>query len=120
MAPRDHLKDVKPYYDVIVIGSGLGGLVMGRWADRAGMGPPALVAGFSLAAGAWLASTMDGVLRLYASHLFLLGLFGNGAFVAPLLANTTRWFDRRRGIAVALVASGQPLAGAIWPPNTWS
>lgn len=103
-------------YSLLLIGSGLGGLVMGRWADRAGMGPPALVAGISLAAGAWLASTSEGMLRLYASHLILLGLFGNGAFVAPLLANTTRWFDRRRGIAVGLVASGQPLAGAIWPP----
>ena len=103
-------------YSLLLIGSGVGGLIMGRWADRAGMGPPALVAGISLAAGAWLASTTEGMLRLYASHLFLLGLFGNGAFVAPLLANTTRWFDRRRGMAVALVASGQPLAGAIWPP----
>ena len=57
-----------------------------------------MVAGVSLAAGAWLASTTEGTLRLYASRLFLLGLFGNGAFVAPLLANTTRWFDRRRGM----------------------
>jgi MFS family permease len=78
--------------------------------------PPAAVGSLSLAFGAWLASVSDSASMLYLAHGLFMGLLGNGAFVAPLLANATRWFDRRRGIAVALVASGQPLAGAIWPP----
>jgi len=53
---------------------------------------------------------------LYLSHGLLMGFLGNGAFIAPLLANASHWFDRRRGIAIALVASGQNLAGALWPP----
>jgi MFS family permease len=53
---------------------------------------------------------------LYLSHALFLGFLGNAAFVAPLLANAMRWFDRRRGLAIALVASGQSLAGALWPP----
>lgn len=103
-------------YSLALIGSGVGGLLMGRLADRFGIGLPTLIGGCSLAAGAWLSSRASSALELYVSHLFLIGLLGNGAFIAPLLANITRWFDRRRGVAVSLVASGQPLAGAFWPP----
>ena len=28
----------------------------------------------------------------------------------------SRWFDRRRGSALALISSGSYLAGAVWPP----
>ncbi len=103
-------------YAFVLLGAGLGGLAMGRWADRAGMAPPAMLGSVSVALGAWLASTSESALMLYLTHAVLLGFLGNGAFIAPLLANATRWFDRRRGIAVALVASGQSLAGAFWPP----
>ena len=103
-------------YAFVMLGSGLGGLMMGRWADRAGMGPPAMLGACSVAFGAWLASRSDSAAMLYLAHGVFMGFFGNGAFIAPLLANATRWFDRRRGVAVGLVASGQSLAGAIWPP----
>jgi MFS family permease len=46
----------------------------------------------------------------------MMGLLGNSAIFAPLLANVSRWFDRRRGAALALVASGQQIGGAFWPP----
>jgi MFS family permease len=103
-------------YSLTMIGAGCGGVLMGRWADRAGMGPPALVGACSIPLGTWLASTAQDALTLYVAHGLFIGLLGNGAFVAPLLAHATRWFDRRRGMAVAVVASGQPLAGALWPP----
>src|SRR5918995_5986987 len=103
-------------YALVLLGAGLGGLVMGRWADRTGIAAPALVGALGVASGAWWASTADGMLALYLSHGLLMGFLGNGAFIAPLLANASHWFDRRRGIAIALVASGQNLAGAIWPP----
>jgi len=103
-------------YAFTLLGAGLGGLLMGRLADRSGMGTPALVGSLSIGIGAWLASRADGALMLYLAHGLFLGFLGNGAFVAPLLANATKWFDRRRGMAVAVVSSGQSLAGAIWPP----
>jgi len=103
-------------YSLILLGAGFGGLLLGRWADRAGIGPPVLLAAIAIPLGAWIASKSTGRVELYLSHAILLGLLGNGAFVAPLLANVSRWFDRRRGIAIALVASGQSLAGAVWPP----
>jgi len=50
------------------------------------------------------------------SHAILLGVIGNGGLFSPLIANVTRWFDKRRGIAVAIVVSGQGLAGAVAAP----
>ena len=32
------------------------------------------------------------------------------------MADTSQWFLKRRGIAVAIVASGNYIAGTIWPP----
>jgi MFS family permease len=103
-------------YSLVMFGAGVGGLVMGRWADRGSVLPPALIGAVSLPAGAWLASTGDGIVTLLVAYGLFMGFLGNGAFVAPLLANALRWFDRRRGVAIGIVASGQTLAGALWPP----
>jgi len=35
---------------------------------------------------------------------------------APFYVYVSRWFDRRRGSALALISSGSYFAGAIWPP----
>ena len=56
------------------------------------------------------------VWQLYVGHGLLIGLLGNGAINAPLYVYVTRWFERRRGTALALIASGQYVAGAFWPP----
>ncbi|HEX6114535.1 MAG TPA: MFS transporter [Geminicoccaceae bacterium] len=103
-------------YSLALLGAGFGGLFWGSISDRIGMVRPALLGGCMVALGAWLASTADGVLTLYVAHGLFIGLLGNGVFVAPLLANITRWFDRRLGMAVAVVATGQSMAGAVWPP----
>ncbi len=103
-------------YSFVLFGAGLGGLMMGRWSDRVGMGPPALTGSIMICLGALLASTADGAGRLYLAHGLFMGLLGNAAMFGPLVANATRWFDRRRGIAVGLVTTGQSLAGAVWPP----
>jgi predicted MFS family arabinose efflux permease len=55
-------------------------------------------------------------LEIHLAYGLLIGFLANGALFAPLVANTTRWFDRRRGMAVALVASGQAIGGAFWAP----
>ncbi|MBX3623277.1 MAG: MFS transporter, partial [Rhizobacter sp.] len=51
-----------------------------------------------------------------AAHGIFIGLLGSSATFAPLVADTSLWFVRRRGIAVAVCASGNYFAGAIWPP----
>ncbi len=46
-----------------------------------------------------------------------MGLFGTSCMFSPLAHLCELcWFERRRGSAVALIASGQAVAGAIWPP----
>jgi MFS family permease len=103
-------------YSLALLGAGIGGLFWGGISDRIGMVRPALLGGCMVALGAWLASVADNVLTLYVAHGLFIGLLGNGVFIAPLLANITRWFDRHLGMAVAVVATGQSMAGAVWPP----
>jgi MFS family permease len=61
-------------------------------------------------------SSQGGTWELLVGHGVFLGLLGGGAINVPLIIYITRWFDRRRGSAVALVSSGQYIAGALWPP----
>lgn len=102
-------------YSLILLGAGFGGIVMGRWSDHRGMGGPALLGGFMVGAGAIAVSYVDGIWPLLLLSGLVIGFLGNGTVFSPLLTNATRWFDRRRGIAVAIVACGQSLAGAAWP-----
>ncbi len=103
-------------YGLAMTGMGLGGIWLGRWSDRVGAAWPALCGVLMIAAGAWLAGHSSGRWAFLAAHGVLIGLLGNGALFVPLLAGITRWFDRRLGIAVAVVISGQSLGGAMWPP----
>ena len=65
--------------------------------------------------GALVASQSEGRWSLYVANGLLIVLLGKAAMITPLVANVTHWFDRRRGLAVAIIASGQGLAGTIWP-----
>jgi MFS family permease len=67
-----------------------------------------------IAAG-FVVSTLGGALLLCAAHALLIGVLGTGAIHALLLVYVSRWFDRRRGTALALLASGQYVGGALWP-----
>jgi MFS family permease len=96
------------------IGSGMGGIVMGWIAGRVGLRRVAFFCGLMIALGLLLASSGD-LYQLYASNLLLIGLLGGAGMFSPTLAYVTSWFDRRRGSAIALVSSGQYVAGAVWP-----
>ena len=99
-----------------MLGFAFGGIVMGRFADRVGIVPP-LIVGVA-AAGLRLRRRGDGAqtCRSFAlAHGLLIGIGASAAF-GPLIAEVSHWFQRRRGIAVAICASGNYMAGAIWPP----
>jgi MFS family permease len=96
------------------IGSGMGGIVMGWIAGRIGLRRVAVACGCMIALGLMLAS-YGGLYQLYASNLLLIGFLGAAGMFAPTMAYVTSWFDRRRGSAIALVSSGQYVAGALWP-----
>jgi MFS family permease len=100
---------------LLYIGCGFGGLGMGFAADRLGAMPVAALGSAMIGVGAVIASR-GGALELYLGYGLFIGLLGTSAIFAPLMANASRWFDRRRGSALALVASGQQVAGFLWPP----
>ena len=102
-------------FTLTMIGFGLGGMLMGRLSDRFGVIVPVLVGSVSLALGFVTAGFSQNLLQFTAVHGLLIGVGTSGTFV-PLVADITLWFTRRRGIAVAIVMSGNYLAGTVWPP----
>ncbi|MCC6211135.1 MAG: MFS transporter [Burkholderiales bacterium] len=103
-------------YTVTMIGFGLGGILMGRLADRFGVMLPVLIGAVCLGIGFWAAAHAGGILAFTLILCVLVGMLGAAAGFAPLVADASLWFNRRRGIAVAICASGNYLAGAAWPP----
>src|SRR5690606_11865203 len=103
-------------YTLTMLGFGFGGILMGKLADRFGVFWPVLIGVLGLSSGYWMAARADSLLTFAIVHGLLRGLAGSSATFAPLVADISLWFERRRGIAVAIVASGNYIAGAIWPP----
>jgi MFS family permease len=96
------------------LGSGLGGLAMGPLATRFGIRWTTIFGAAMIAAGLAI-STLGPGLPLYIGHGLFMGLIGNAGLNAPLYIYVSRWFDRRRGSALALISSGSYIAGAVWP-----
>jgi MFS family permease len=103
-------------YTLTMIGFGLGGILMGRLADRFGVMVPVLLGGACLGLGFIAAGLAPNLTSFAIAHGLLIGFLGCSATFAPLVADISMWFTRRRGIAVAVCASGNYLAGAVWPP----
>lgn len=103
-------------YTALLIGFGIGGVWMGRLADRFGVMWPLLLGSVCLGAGYIGSGLSGGIWSFTIVQGLLVGFLGSSAAFGPLMADTTLWFVRRRGIAVALCASGNYIAGAIWPP----
>ena len=99
---------------LVWVGTGMGGIVMGWVADRIGVRPTVIFGALITALGLAV-STTGQVWALFLGHAVLIGLLGNSAHLPPLVVYISRWFDRRRGTAVALIWSGQYIAGLLWP-----
>jgi MFS family permease len=98
-----------------MLGTGIGGLAMGWLADRFGVRVVVMFGAAMVGTGLTLSSSGQ-TWQLYVGHGLFMGLLGNAAIHAPLYVYVTRWFEARRGTALALIASGQYVAGAVWPP----
>jgi MFS family permease len=98
-----------------MIGFACGGVVMGRLADRFGIAVAATLGAFCLGLGYLGAGFAADLWQVALAHGLLIG-FGCSATFGPLMADVSHWFTRRRGIAVAVAAAGNYLAGTIWPP----
>jgi MFS family permease len=102
-------------YTAAMIGFAIGGVVMGRLADRFGIMPPLLVSAPMLGIGFIAAAFVTAYWQFVLVQALLIGMLGSSVIFGPLVADVSLWFLRWRGIAVAIVASGNYLAGAIWP-----
>jgi MFS family permease len=96
-------------------GSGFGGILMGRVAERVGVRWTVMFGAAMIAVGLCL-SSLGPSLPLYIGQGLFVGVIGLGGINAPFYVYVSRWFDRRRGSALALISSGAYLAGTIWPP----
>ena len=102
-------------YTLMMICLGIGGLWTGRMADRHGLMPVLLLGAVAVCAG-FVGAGMAGSIWMFGLAHGLMGLIGSAATFAPLMADTALWWNRRRGIAVAICASGNYIAGSFWPP----
>jgi MFS family permease len=103
-------------FTLTTIGFGVGGVLMGKVTDRFGIVAPVLFGAGALGIGYALAAMASSLSRFALAYGLLIGMFGTASTFVPLMADISRWFERRRGIAVALCASGNYIAGAFWPP----
>ena len=103
-------------YTVTFVGFAIGGLLTGKLADRLGITVPLFAGAICLGAGFILDGLSTSYHQFLAIQAVLIGLLGSSATFGPLIADVSQWFLKRRGIAVAIVASGNYLAGTIWPP----
>lgn len=101
-------------YTMTMVGFALGNLLLGRFVDRVGYMLPAVVCSGALGLGFILGGLAPSIWVLAAAQGFFIGL-GSAVTFGPLIADISHWFVRRRGLAVAIAASGNYFAGAIWP-----
>jgi MFS family permease len=102
-------------FTLMMIGFGGGGIVMGRLADRFGIVLPLIVGTLMLSAGYLAVGWSSSLWQVALAHGLLIG-FGCSTTFGPMMADISHWFMRRRGIAVAIAAAGNYIAGTIWPP----
>jgi len=102
-------------YTMTMICFGVGGILMGRLSDRVGIITPVVGGALSLGLGYAVASQATSLWQFALAQGLLVGIAGSATF-APLIADTSLWFTRRRGIAVSIIASGSYVAGTVWPP----
>ena len=100
-------------YTVAMLGFAIGNAVMGRAVDRFGLAPTLALAAVLVAAGFAGSAGAPGM-AAFALWQGLIGL-GTAAAFGPLIADLSHWFERRRGVAVAVAASANYAAGALWP-----
>jgi len=103
-------------YTATMLGFAVGGILMGRLADRFGIVVPLVVSSIALSLGYGLAAQAPGLAQFALVQGLVIGALGSSVTFAPLVADVSHWFTRRRGMAVSICASGNYLAGTVWPP----
>jgi len=103
-------------YTYMMIGLGLGSILMGKLADRFGVSAALQLGAVCVGLGYILSGFAPNIIIFSIFHGLLLGFFGASATFAPLMADTSMWWSKYRGLAVGICSSGNYVAGTIWPP----
>ena len=103
-------------YTLTSLGFGFGGILMGNIADRVGIFRPLVGAGVTLGLGYLATAYSANIWQFSLVQGFVIGLLGSSISFGPMIADISHWFERRRGIAVAICAAGNYFAGTVWPP----
>jgi MFS family permease len=103
-------------FTLTMVGFAFGGIALGRLADWRGVTLPLVIGGAALACGYVVAGFAPSLPAFALAQGALIG-FGSAASFGPLMADISHWFERRRGIAVAICAAGNYVAGTVWPPT---
>jgi len=101
-------------YTMVMLGFGFGGVVTGKITDRYGI-VAAIGLGIGILGLGFIGAGMSSSIWPFILVNFAIGL-GSSATFGPLMAEASHWFERYRGLAVAIAASGNYIGGAIWPP----
>ena len=102
-------------YTLTMIGFMIGGIMVGRLADRFGILPP-LAGGTILMCLGYILTASAPTLPVFAVVSGVTIGLGSAASFAPLVADASLWFDRHRGLAISLATIGSSLSGVVWPP----
>jgi MFS family permease len=101
-------------FTLAMLGFAGGGVAMGRLLDRFGILGPVSVGAVALGIGYVAAASAHSPAIFTLAHA-VIG-FGSSATLGPLMADISKWFVRRLGVAVTLCSAGNYAAGALWPP----
>src|SRR3984957_9385263 len=93
-------------YTLTLIGFAVGGVLMGRLADRFGVARPIIGGSIALGLGYIGSGLATSLWQFTLAHGLLIGFLGSASTFGPLIANTSLWFVRRRGVAIAICACG--------------
>jgi MFS family permease len=97
-----------------MLGFGLGQVVTGKISDRYGI-VTAIGVGIGILGLGYIGAGLSTSIWQFILVHFAIGLSSAATF-GPLMAEASHWFERYRGLAVAIAASGNYVGGTIWPP----
>jgi MFS family permease len=101
-------------FTLAMLGFGIGQIVTGKISDRFGI-VAAIGVGIGLLGLGYVGAGLTPTIWLYILAHFFIGLSSAATF-GPLMAEASYWFERYRGLAVAIAACGNYIGGTIWPP----
>ena len=101
-------------FTLVMLGFGLGQVLTGKISDRYGI-VTAIGVGIGILGLGYIGAGLSPSIWQFILVHFAIGLSSAATF-GPLMAEASHWFDRYRGLAVAIAASGNYIGGTIWPP----